>query len=286
MSYKMQRGFHAAFAHSVCFCASILVQFLCLTNSYRSHFNRTTVKELEHLGDLYYESQKDERSFKIAADFKRIAPNYPCVMGVIPLGFASPDSISDGHKFGCGIHAIQGQPIVYSFGSNQQQDFELAFLQLRPEAHIFIFELDPKQLPHENLRHDRIHYNPVGLGYANTSNGYVYKSLQELMVSNNHKYIDVLKMDIEGGEFSFLRTEGAAMLPRVGQYLVELHVHTEYAQHNYPNQDAVTFLVEAEKLGLRLFHQEVNVHAPLWGIELSMIQQSWISWDESKHLLS
>jgi len=250
------------------------------------HFNRTTIRELEHLGDLYYEAQKDERVFKIAVDFKRIAPNYPCVLGVIPVGLSSADSVSDGHKFACGIHAIEQKPIVYSFGSHQQQDFELAFLKLRPDAQIFVFEIDPNQLVPQHLRHSSIQYNAVGLGYVNTSDGFTVMSLRDIMQKNNHNYIDVLKMDIEGHEFKFLKTEGAFILPRVGQFLVELHVHTVFADQNYPGQDALSFLVEAEKHGLRLFHQEVNVHAPLWGIELSMIQQKWIVWDETKQLLT
>lgn len=252
----------------------------------RHHFNRTVVQELEQLGDLYYEAQKDERSFKIAVDFKRIAPNYPCVLGVVPVGLSSPESVSDGHKFTCGIHAIERQPIVYSFGSHQQQDFELAFLRLRPDAEIHIFEIDPTQLPAMQLRHESIRYNAVGLGYVNSTDGFAVKSLKDIMEQNNHKYIDVLKMDVEGHEFNFLKTEGSYVLPRVGQFLVELHVHTTFAQQNYPGQDAYTFLVEAEKYGLRLFHQEVNVHAPLWGTELSMIQSKWIVWDETKHLIS
>ena len=135
-------------------------------------------------------------------DFKRIAPNYPCVLGVVPVGLSSPESVSDGHKFTCGIHAIERQPIVYSFGSHQQQDFELAFLRLRPDAEIHIFEIDPTQLPAMQLRHESIRYNAVGLGYVN-SDGFTVKSLKDIMEQNNHKYIDVLKMDVEGQRVQF-----------------------------------------------------------------------------------
>ena len=103
------------------------------------------------------------------------------------------------------------------------------------------------------------------------------------MSENNHKFIDVLKMDVEGMEFSFLKNKGAYVFPRVGQFLVELHVHTTCWQQNYAHQDTLGFVLDLEKLGLRLFHQEVNVHAPLWSIELSLIQQAWLAWDESKH---
>ena len=64
----------------------------------------------------------------------RLKPNFPCVTGVTPLGGADKLSVTDGHKFACGLHAVAGHPIIYSFGSNQKQDFELAILRLRPEA--------------------------------------------------------------------------------------------------------------------------------------------------------
>jgi hypothetical protein len=139
---------------------------------YKSHLlfhtsdNRTFsyLQNLEHLGELYYQSQMKERSSKIAEEFKRMNSNFPCVLGETPLGSADDASVDDGHKFACGIHAISGSPIVYSFGSNQQQDFELAVLNIRPDAKIFVFELIPTSLPPENVRDKRITYVPVGLG--------------------------------------------------------------------------------------------------------------------------
>ena len=90
-------------------------------------------------------------------------------MGVIPLGSDSTESVFDGHKFSCGIYAIQGPPIVYSFGSFRNQEFELAFLRLRPDAKIYVFEIDPKNLPPENVRHERIKYHSIGIGYENST---------------------------------------------------------------------------------------------------------------------
>ena len=97
-----------------------------------------------------------------------------------------------------------------------------------------------------------------------------------------HTYIDMVKIDIEGAEFPWLRYEGAKIIPRVGQLLIELHVHTQEAKKYYPNEDTKTFIETLEVYGLRLFHSEVNRHAPLWGCEFSLIQNKWKKFDDTK----
>ena len=103
-------------------------------HSHYHEFNISILSELENLGELFNDkAQRDsERHGKVNDEFQRLKPSFPCVTGVTPLG-----SIIGSHKFTCGLHAISSNPIVYSFGSNQQQDFELAILRLRPDAKIF-----------------------------------------------------------------------------------------------------------------------------------------------------
>ena len=116
---------------------------------HKTNHNSTKVKSetnfvhLEKLGELYYQNQKVEREpmRKWASDFHILTGNYPCIRGVTPIGLATALSVEDGHKFGCGIPYISGPPVVYSFGSHNQQDFETAIMQLRPDASIFTFEL-------------------------------------------------------------------------------------------------------------------------------------------------
>jgi hypothetical protein len=90
-------------------------------------------------------------------------------------------------------------------------------------------------------------------------------------------------MDIEGFEFLWLKNEGALISPRIGQFLVEVHVHTTMNQQVYPGEDTVTFVTALESHGLRVFHQEVNRQAPLWGTELSLIQTFWSIFEAKKH---
>jgi len=87
-------------------------------------------------------------------------------------------------------------PIVYSLGSNKQQDFETAFLKLRPDSNIFTFELAKNNIPDESVRNSRVKWFNIGLGY--TSGLSNLKTLTDMMKMLNHTYIDVLKMDIEG----------------------------------------------------------------------------------------
>jgi len=178
---------------------------------------------------------------------------------------------------------------VYSFGSNQQQDFEEAVLRLRPDSHVFVYELMPSHLPAVELRDSRISYNAIGLGgYEGIAppeglEKYVYKTMRQIMRDNKHAYVDLVKMDIEGVEFTWLRQEASALIPRIGQYLVELHLHFGWVQQAYPKDDAFTFVSGVETQGFRLFHQEVNKHQTLRFTEMAFIHKNWTKWDMHKH---
>ncbi len=261
----------------------------CDQHQHRHVLNKTVLSDLEYLGELYYEDQKDERYYKISDDFNRMKPNFPCVHGVTPLGNAGAESVKDGHKFACGLHAIEHSPIVYSFGSNQQQDFEEAVLKLRPDAKVYVFELIPSHLPAVENRDSRIKYNAIGLGgYDGIAppqglESFTYKTMLQIMQENKHSFVDIVKMDIEGVEFTWLRTEAAMLIPRIGQFLVELHLHFGWVQQTYPNDDAFTFVTEVEKYGFRLFHQEINKHQTLRFTEMAFIHHNWTKWDMHKH---
>jgi hypothetical protein len=158
-----------------------------------SHYNLTFLHELEKLAESYYFEQLDERVVNVPLDFYRIQANYPCLAGTFPVGGADHDGIVDGHKFVCGPHAIRGAPIVYSYGSHRDQAFELAFLKLRPDAVIHLFEISPDQLP--ALRDPRINYHSEGLGgydgVKETRDGTILRTMIDTMKLLNHTYVDV-----------------------------------------------------------------------------------------------
>ena len=167
-----------------------------------------------------------------------IEANYPCLYGVTPVGQDEGVSVYDGHKFACGIHHIKSRPIVYSFGSNRQQDFEKSILFYRPDALVYTFEINPDHLPPEKglptplfsftkkkqpeLRDPKIVFTVLGLGPP--SNGTVKMMLvHEIMKMLNHTYVDVLKIDIEGGEHPWVKAEPIETFTRIGQLLLEVH---------------------------------------------------------------
>lgn len=192
----------------------------------------------------------------------------------------------DGHKWICGLNAIKGNPVVYSFGSFGEQSFEVDLLKVRPDADINIFEIVPSRLPPQNERNPKIKYHAIGLGgyekdnYPSNSN---VKPLWELMNFLNHTYIDILKMDIEGFEFTFLKHE-PHIFHRIGQFQVELHVKRSkgwFAKKIV--EDAVYFVEKCEEYGLRLFSNEPNLLNTFRAAELSFIQSKWTEWDNHKY---
>ena len=224
----------------------------------------------ERLGELYYENQKETYAINKMGPLIELNPTFPCVRGVVPIGLDTAASIFDGHKFGCGIKDIKGPPIVYSFGCNLKMDFEDAIKQLRPDARIFTYEIMANRIP-KNASNV---FN-LGLGYDNKNS--ILRSLKWMMGQNNHTYIDVLKMDIEGGEWDFIRNE-KGLLKNVGQFLVEIHTKMRKAT------DVRGFLGDVESQGLRLFYKEINHLNPTSCSEISFIQANWSDWNEEKNI--
>jgi len=91
-------------------------------------------KSQEVQAELFYQNQKKERvrGFQMNKDldYVHINPNFPCFYGENVVGLLSNESIFDGHKYTCGLNSIHGRPIVYSFGSDRRQDFELGLYTL------------------------------------------------------------------------------------------------------------------------------------------------------------
>ena len=183
------------------------------------------------------------------------------------------------------MEAIKGNPVVYSFGSFGDQSFEIDLLKVRPDADINVFDIVATRLPPMNERNPKIKYHAIGLGgYDNSPSTSNVKPLWELMNSLNHTYIDILKMDIEGFEFTFLKHEASHIFHRLGQFQLELHVKRSkgwFAKKII--EDAVYFVEKCEEYGLRLFSNEPNLANTFRATELAFIQSKWTEWDNNKH---
>jgi hypothetical protein len=228
----------------------------------------------EEVAELYYLQQKKERK-EIKArtsdvdHVTMIGAEFPCIWGTYPVGGTNPDNIIDGHKFACALHFIHPNPIVYSFGSNNDPSFELALLKIRPDCEVHIFELDKNRIP-KNIAHPNINFHAIGIGYkedieSNKNPNFHFLSLDQIMKMLNHTHIDILKMDVEGAEWGFVVNEWS-ILKRVGQYLVELHTDAnpqilaiqQFKPNRFGNVSVFDWFDMIEKSGLRMFHKEWN----------------------------
>ena len=99
------------------------------------------------------------------------------------------------------------------------------------------------------------------------------ESLYRSMARNGHDYIDVLKVDVEGGEwgvFKDLMSDEGSVLP-FGQLLIELHLplgknQSDGAFNHTKRIDYETvfdFFSGLESRGFRIFSQELNL-APVF----------------------
>ena len=191
----------------------------------KHHNKKQLLIHAEKLGELYYQNQLTERNKSLSYNtFIHLNPNYPCVHGVVPLGEDTAKSAKDGHKFSCGIMHIKSEPIVYSFGSNKQQDFEMAILHQRPDARIWTHDIQEKNLPVPEKRLPAINYTATALGPSFQSKGDIqYKLISDFMKERGHTYIDILKIDIESGEFVWIENEPLHTFTRIGQLMIEVH---------------------------------------------------------------
>ena len=239
----------------------------------------------EQLAELYYQNQVAERNVTLETNFyQKFGANYPCLYGTFPVGLDSQHSISDGHKFACGLHSIRGNPIVYSFGSNRQQDFETSILTYRPDSLIYVFEINHDHLPNTADRNPQIQYFNLGLGPKIPK---LFKKkmmlLSEIMAMLHHHYVDIVKVDIEGSEY-YLPRESSRPFAHVGQLLIEIHNFMPYWAGYRPVREAdIRTLVDYfESQGLRIFHKELNYLQNGCCSEFSFIQQNFTHFDAFK----
>lgn len=151
--------------------------------------------------------------------------------------------LGDGGKWVCGMSLYESKPapttttqqntetVIYSFGVNDESTFEAEMLARIPSAQIYAYDYSvtkfgPQLSPSYS---SRAHFKQVGLGAKDD----IYKnpqfySLASLMAQNNHTYMDILKIDIEGSEYAALDAfmdslESKDTIP-IGQVMIELHL--------------------------------------------------------------
>ncbi|TAL32922.1 MAG: hypothetical protein EPN93_14730 [Spirochaetes bacterium] len=179
----------------------------------------------------------------------------------------------DGGKWVCNPQALPEHAIVYSFGVGGDISFDTGMAGLFG-CQVYMFDPSPSvkaRFP-EKERSWRcgagmIHYQPVGIGPVSLEKTRAWdlviegarcevKGLEEIARSLGHTRIDILKMDIEGGEFPVLLAlieSGALGKLGVRQVLVEFHIWTQPQFSQF-----ISIMDGLAKGGYFLFRKEFN----------------------------
>lgn len=194
---------------------------------------------------------------------------------VMPVVDACPKlskvgSQGDGGKLICGLDEIVDTPdnpcVVYSIGGNNQWDFEADVVR-RTSCKVFTFDCTIDGHVPAELQ-DRVEYHQICLG-TNTEGAaegskQKFMRLGEIMAMLGHDHITLLKMDIEGYEYSVLYEifdEKDVLLPE--QISFELHYETQMPGLDWWGRQATAgemalFSRRLYEAGYRLISREDN----------------------------
>ncbi|KAF8122068.1 methyltransferase domain-containing protein [Boletus edulis] len=140
--------------------------------------------------------------------------------------------MGDGGKWVCGLERIipKKKCVMYSFGINGESSFEADIMKVVPGCELYGYDFSVNSFGPEfelepGLKR-RSHFFSYGLGpkdaFTPADNPKFY-SLRTPMERNGHDFIDVLKVDIEGGEFDslevFIDSFHGAPLPFVSRII-------------------------------------------------------------------
>jgi len=213
--------------------------------------------------------------------------------------------LGDGGKWVCGMSLYEAKPgltvshptsetIIYSFGVNDESTFEAEMLSRIPSAHIYAYDYSVTkfgpQIPASHAA--RAHFKQVGLGDKDDlTRQPQFFTLKSLMNQNSHTYIDILKIDIEGSEYtafdSFMdsfKAAGATTLP-IGQVMIELHLMDD---QNVNFERFTKWWERLEGFGMRPTWLEINLLAVTLGkgkTDPRCVEYVWINAKDEKSIL-
>lgn len=135
--------------------------------------------------------------------------------------------------------------MVYSFGGHLNAQFEEELHRIVPCE---IYTFDPTSNATEGQVRKGLHFYRYGLGGGDFESEIgPLKTLASIMHMLNHTSIDILKIDIEGGERDAFEQLGRDGFPPIGQMQIEFHSEFFY--------DIMPIILNAS---FQIFHTEMN----------------------------
>lgn len=162
----------------------------------------------------------------------------------------------------CMAPGLQPKPhdcLVYSFGVSNDWSFDEAMAQYGCEVHSF----DPSIGLEDHQHSPNVTFHNAGLWGSNVAvnvKGWTLKRLSTIRKQLGHeqRVIDILKIDVEGGEWPFLRDvlyKNSSQLSTVRQILTELHAprfkHETVVEKDYT--EMIAYMMDLKKLGFKNF---------------------------------
>ena len=174
--------------------------FALIENIYKKGQLRSAAVRKEMKVDSLPEGSSTLGDFRLVWDL--FSPDYNC-----PYGKSRHGRVGDGGKWICGARKFLSKPgcVIYSLGSNAETSFETD-VAYETECEIHVFDPTQSSVPMpmtHRAGHENFHRYAIGNPVQSGGN-WETKSLDAVMKSFGHSWIDVLKMDIEGGEWEFL----------------------------------------------------------------------------------
>lgn len=164
--------------------------------------------------------------------------------------------LEDGGKWICNPWHLKSQNdpcLAYSIGVG----FNLKFDQVLITDYgckVYAFDPDPMaKRTVERAAIEEISFYPWAITGANGRRGPLQKPINEVLIRFNHRRLDILKVDVEGGEFDIFDTflyEGQPLVP-VCQIIIEVHTWDVTKWRRMFRQ--------LEKASFLMFSREVNI---------------------------
>jgi hypothetical protein len=199
--------------------------------------------------------------------------SYPCLWTLEKK--PSVSQVFDGGKWTCGVREIGRRTagnspcVIYSAGSDGNDQFERAVNASAPNCRIFVFDPTISSLPLWD-------FTPVAVASSDgelSINGKPYqgRTIASLMQERGHDHLDILKMDVEGAEWGLLESTPWSELC-IGELLVELH--DNHQAKKFPML-LDRYIKPLEAAGLRLYSIEPVCSGCAGQFELAFINVAW-----------